>query len=169
MLVTAFFSVNLHAQDTKKEDKSARPSPPATASATVDGVQVTIDYSSPGVKDRRIWGDLVPYDKVWRTGANEATTLTVSKDVKIEGQPLKAGKYSLFTIPGRDEWTVIINAVWDQWGAYNYDASRDVMRFTVKPEKTDTFYERLKFEIEKDGEVDMNWENLEISFDISGT
>lgn len=160
------FALQTQAQDNEKEDKSQRPSPPATAAATVDGTEITIDYSSPGVKGRKIWGDLVPYNKVWRTGANEATTLTVSEDVKINGKTLQAGKYGLFTIPGKEKWTIIINSVWDQWGSYNYEASKDVMRFDVKPEKDDDFRERMKFSIDEDGDVDLNWANLEVSFDI---
>lgn len=159
-------AIQSQAQDGGKEDKSQRPSPPKTATAMVDGGKVTIDYSTPGVKGRTIWGDLVPYDKVWRTGANEATTLTVEKDVEVEGKPLKAGKYSLFTIPGKKEWTFIINSTWDQWGAYNYDSAKDVMRFTVEPEKSDQFYERMTFNIDDDGDVDLYWDNLEVSFDI---
>ena len=98
MAVIAFlFQTNVtQAQD----DKSKRPSPPAEASAKVGGTMVTINYSQPSVKSRKIWGELVPYDKVWRTGANEATTFEVSTDVKIEGKTLPAGKYGLFTIPG---------------------------------------------------------------------
>lgn len=167
LMVFCLFAIVMQAQDDQKnEDKSQRPSPPAVATATVNGGAATIDYSQPSVKDRKIWGDLVPYDKVWRTGANEATTLTIENDVKIDGKVLKAGKYGLFTIPGKTEWTIIINSVWDQWGAYNYDASKDVMRFKVKPEKSDKFYEKLTYTIDNDGDVELMWDNLEVSFDM---
>src|SRR6202795_5211006 len=104
-LVGMLMSSLIWAQD----DKSKRPSPPATATGKVMGATITIDYSSPGVKGRKIWGDLVPYDKVWRAGANEATLIATDKDIQVEGKPLPAGKYSLYAIPGENEWTIIIN------------------------------------------------------------
>jgi len=146
------------------QDKAERPSPPETASVKVNGAEVAINYSSPGVKDRTIFGDLVPYGKVWRTGANEATTLTLGKSYMINGSEIPAGKYGLFTIPGEAEWTIIINSVWDQWGAYNYDSSKDVLRFNVKAEKTKELIERMKFEISEKGKVTLMWENTKVSF-----
>jgi len=101
-------SVVVLAQD--NEDKSKRPSPPAVAEGTIDGVKVKIDYSKPSVKGRKIFGGLEKYGDVWRTGANETTTIEFSAPVKIEGQNVAAGKYSLFTIPGENEWTIIINS-----------------------------------------------------------
>src|SRR5205085_4953821 len=95
---------------------------------------VTITYSRPGVKGRVIWGELVPYDKVWRTGANEATTIAFSEDVKINGQALPAGTYSLHTIPGKDMWTIIFNKQAEQWGSFKYDQSKDALRVQVKPQ-----------------------------------
>ncbi len=148
------------------QDKKERLSPPKTATAQVDGSEVTIDYSSPGVKGRTIIGDLVPYGKVWRTGANEATTLTLGKGYMINGSEVPAGKYGLFTIPGEEEWTIIINSVWDQWGAYNYDSSKDVLRFNVKTEKTKELVERMMFEISPKGKVTLMWENTKVSFKI---
>src|SRR4051812_19721569 len=102
---TLFSSMNCMGQ----EDKSKRPSPPATASATTSkGNTITIDYSQPGVKGRTIGKDIAPYNKVWRTGANEATVFQISKDAKIEGKyPLRAGKYGLYSIPGEKSWTII--------------------------------------------------------------
>ncbi len=142
-----------------------RASPPKIASADLGGNTVTIKYSSPSVKDRKIWGGLVPYDKVWRTGANEATTLEVSKDCKVGGQDLKAGKYALFTIPGKDSWTIIINSEPNQWGAYKYDQSKDVFRFSAKPKKADKA-EMFTVEISKDGQVTMTWDELAVPFEI---
>jgi hypothetical protein len=148
------------------QDKADRPSPPRTVSAQIDGSEVVIDYSSPGVKGRAIWGKLVPYDKIWRTGANEATTIMLENDMKIEGKTIPAGKYALFTIPGEKEWVVILNGEWDQWGAYNYDESKDIHRFTVTPMEQYESEERLKFEISEEGKVSMKWEKVKIAFDI---
>ncbi len=151
-----------------QEDKSKRPSPPANVSKTIGDLTLTVDYSSPGVKGRKLWGGLVPFDEVWRTGANEATTFEVNKDVVIEGQKLPSGKYGLFTIPGESEWVFIFNKEPDQWGAYDYESKLDALRVTVKPTKATTFTERLAFEIaEKDSnaaEVRMNWGNLSVGF-----
>src|SRR5215831_9717857 len=111
-LVGVFISSMIWAQS----DKSKRPSPPATATGKVMGATIAIDYSSPSVKGRKIWGGLVPYDKVWRTGANEATLFSTDKEIKVEGKPLPAGKYSLYTIPGEKEWVIILNSQTGQWG-----------------------------------------------------
>lgn len=146
-----------------QEDKSTRPSPPAEAHAVIGERQVDVYYSSPAVKGRTIWGSLVPYGKVWRTGANEATVFETSGDLIIGGKTLPAGKYALFTIPGEKEWTVIFNSVWDQWGAYKYDAAKDVLRITARPEKSTAFNERLKFDI-SDNVVAILWENMKVSF-----
>lgn len=110
-----------------------RPSQKSELSQVVGLTKISLIYSRPGVKNRVIWGDLVPYDKVWRTGANEATQFSVSTDVKLNGQPLKAGSYSLHTIPGKSSWTVIINKVADQWGSYDYKEGEDALRFTTTP------------------------------------
>ncbi|MGB6035623.1 MAG: DUF2911 domain-containing protein [Cryomorphaceae bacterium] len=160
-LAFLFVGTSLHAQD-----KADRPSPPKTAEATLASGKVIIDYSSPAVKEREIWGELVPYGKMWRTGANEATTIMLEKDMKVGGKLIPAGKYALFTIPGKDEWTVVINSEWDQWGAYNYDESKDVHRFTVKPNMNKENQERLTFDVSDDGTVTMMWEKMAISFEI---
>src|SRR5712672_1541733 len=115
------------------ELKLPRISQNATVTQTVGYTDVAITYSRPGVKGRVIWGGLVPYDKVWRTGANEATSFTVSQDVTINGKPLPAGTYSLHTIPGKTSWTVIFNKKADQWGSYNYDAAEDALRVDGQP------------------------------------
>ncbi len=143
-----------------------RPSPPAEAKASVNGTSVTINYSQPAVKGRTIWGDLVPFDAVWRTGANEATWIEISEDVTIEGKMLEAGKYGLFTIPGRDEWTIIFNKTWQQWGAYEYDSSKDALRVTVKPATVSDSSERMTFNIDDNGTVDLLWDKLKVSFKI---
>jgi len=121
-----------------------RPSPKATVTQTVGLTDVTILYCRPSVRGRTIWGGLVPYDQVWRTGANEATTITFADDVTIEGTKLPAGTYGLFTIPGKDEWTVIFNKGAKQWGAFEYKQPDDVLRIKVKPQATE-FHELLTF------------------------
>ena len=148
------------------EDKSNRPSPPRTSETSMNGNAIVIDYSSPAVKNRAIWGDLVPYGKVWRTGANEATTISFQDSVTIGDQRVSPGKYALFTIPNEKEWTIILNAVWDQWGSYNYDESKDVIRFTAKSNKTKEIAERFEIEVNKIGEVVIRWEYLEVEFPI---
>ena len=106
-----------------------RVSPKASLMQTVGLTDVTITYSRPGVKGRTIWGGLVPYDKVWRTGANEATKITFSNDVMINGQKLAAGTYSLHTIPAQSgDWTLAFNSVANQWGSFNYDQTKDALR-----------------------------------------
>ncbi|MBK9103119.1 MAG: DUF2911 domain-containing protein [Saprospiraceae bacterium] len=142
-------------------DKSTRPSPPVQISDSLLDARVTISYSAPSVKGRTIWGDLVPYGKVWRTGANEATTFETDKDIILQGQKLPAGKYALFTIPGKEEWTWIFNTVWDQWGAFKYDATKDVLRITSTPQASPVFNEQLRFEITGD-HIQLHWENLSV-------
>jgi hypothetical protein len=165
-LMLAFAGLLLTASAWSQQDKSKRASPPAIATGIVSGANITIDYSSPSVKGRTIWGDLVPYDKVWRTGANEATIFTTDKDIKIGGKNLPAGKYSLYSIPGEKEWIFIFNSQTGQWGITHTgetteDPSKDVLRVTVKSEKSDNFNEQLKFEVTKKG-FDLYWENLKV-------
>ncbi|UTW62064.1 DUF2911 domain-containing protein [bacterium SCSIO 12741] len=148
------------------QDKSERKSPPMTTNATVGGVNVTINYSSPAVKGRTVWGDLVPYDKVWRTGANEATTFEIDKNLMVEGKKLPKGKYSLFTIPGEKQWVIIFNAQPDQWGAYKYKEKEDVLRVTVRPVPSAVQVENLAIEIE-DGMLVIKWDNLMIPARVS--
>ncbi len=119
------------------------------------------------MKGRTIFGELEPYGKVWRTGANEATTIEVSTDVEIEGEPLPAGKYALFTIPTEDDWTVVFNKTPEQWGAYDYDEAEDALRVEVTPEETDEPTEQLTFEIGDDGQVTMMWANAAVSFNVA--
>lgn len=111
-----------------------RPSPKASVSQTIGLTDVAVSYSRPSVKGRVIWGGLVPYDKPWRTGANEATTITFSDDVTVNGQKLAAGTYAIVTIPGKDEWTVVFNKDTKLWFETEYDAAKDVLRVKAKPE-----------------------------------
>lgn len=126
-----------------------RKSPKASISYTVGLTNITVDYSSPAVNERTIWGQLVPLDKVWRAGANEATTIEFSTDAKIEGNhELPAGKYSFFFIPkAGDKWTAIFNRVTDQWGAYSYNEEEDQLRVEVTVKTTKVNQERLEFSI----------------------
>ena len=146
-------------------EKKAAASPTAKAEGKVSDKSIVIDYAQPAVKGRKIWGDLVPMDKVWRTGANNATTITLDKDVKIEGQALKAGKYALFTIPNEKEWTIIFNKKAEQWGAYDYSDKDDVLRVKVKSGKSSAFTERMTFAVEK-SMVKLMWENVEVGFKV---
>ena len=146
----------------------AQESPAATAQNTVDGITITIDYHSPQVKGRAIWGDLLSYDEVWRTGANNATTLEVTGNMKIGKNKIPKGKYALFTIPKKgDSWTVIINNEPDQWGAFNYKESEDLCRFEVKVDRTLELQESLEFDVKDDGTVVFTWEYRTFSFKLS--
>ena len=149
--------------------RTPRPSPGASITQTVGTTDITIKYSRPGVKGRTIWGDLVPYGKVWRTGANEATTISFSDDVLVGGQKLAKGTYSLHTTPGANEWTIHFNSVADQWGSYSYDAAKDVVKVTAKPEAAD-FREWLTFEIPEmttdTAKVVVRWEKIAVPFTI---
>lgn len=150
--------------------RTPRPSPKATLTQTVGLTDITINYSRPGVKGRAIWGALVPYDKVWRTGANEATTITFSDDVTVGGQKLAKGTYSLHTTPGTNQWTVHFNSVADQWGSYSYDAAKDVVKVTATPEKAE-YREWLTFEIPElttdTAKVVLRWENVAVPFTVN--
>jgi len=156
------------------EAQTGKPkSPPVTASHTVADLTIDINYNAPSVRGREVWGSLVPNGKVWRTGANSATTFSVNKDVLINGKALAAGKYALFTIPGDGEWTVIFNKEANQWGAYSYDAGQDALRITTKTGKAPDFTEQMTFKVgdndENIGVVSFLWENLQTSFNVSTT
>lgn len=150
--------------------KLPRASQKATLTQTVGLTDVTINYSRPGVKGRPVWGTLVPWDQVWRTGANEATVITFSDDVTINGQKLAKGSYSLHTIPNQNEWTLIFNSVADQWGSYSYDQTKDVLRVKAKPEKAE-FREWMTFDIPNlssdEATVVFRWENVAVPFKVN--
>jgi hypothetical protein len=147
-------------------DKANRPSPPAKATGKIGAANITIDYSSPSVKGRKVWGELVPYGKAWRAGANEATIFETSAPIKVEGKDLPAGKYSLFAIPGEKEWTIIFNSETGQWGIKkggdaNLDRSKDVLAVNVKPKKSAAANEKLVYSVDKNG-FSLKWENVEV-------
>jgi hypothetical protein len=158
-LMVAFFTVvSLQAQD--------KPASPKTeASGTIGSTNIKIVYSAPSARGRKIMGGLVPFGEVWRTGANEATTIEFDKDVKIEGKDLPAGKYELFTLPGEKEWTIIFQKAVKQWGAYSYKQAADVLRVTAKPTKTNDFVETFNISVGKDA-VELKWENTAVAFKV---
>ena len=148
-------------------DKSQRASPPATATGKIGDATITINYSSPAVKGRKVWGELVPYGgKAWRAGANEATTFETDKAINVEGKELAAGKYSLFIVAGEKEWQFIFNSETGQWGIKkggdaNFDPAKTVLTVSAKPRASSAMNERLLYEITGKGFV-LKWENLEV-------
>lgn len=150
--------------------RTPRPSPNASLTQLVGTTDISIKYSRPGVKGRPIWGALVPYDKVWRTGANEQTVITFSEDVTINGQALKKGAYSVHTIPGQSEWTWIFNSAADPTANYTYDETKNVLKVQAKPQKAE-FREWLSFEIptlsNDEATIVLRWENLAVPFTVN--
>lgn len=160
-IVAVFITMQLSAQDNKEKPLS----PKETVSGTIGGAKTTIVYCRPSARGRKMLGGKEPYGTVWRTGANEATTIEFSKPVKVEGKDLAAGKYSLFTIPGETEWTIIFNKVAEQWGAYDYKESEDVLRVKVPATKTTEFVETFTITPEKD-QISLKWENTAVAFKV---
>ena len=173
--------------------RTPRPSQKASVMQTVGVTDITITYSRPGVKGRKVWGDppagattteatlddartrvkdapLAPYGHVWRTGANEATQFAVTDDVLVNGQPLKAGTYSLHTIPGKDEWTVIFNSDAGQWGSFTYDEKKDVLRVKAKPQTVADNQEWLLYTFDpvadNTAQVNIRWEHMLVPFTV---
>jgi hypothetical protein len=162
-----FIGMVANAQTKPAPDKSKRPSPPAIVTETLaNGTIVSVDYSQPSLKGRAIGSELAPYGKVWRTGANEATVFEVKKEVKINGKMLAAGKYSIFTIPGEKEWTIIFNKTWEQWGEANYKEADDALRIIAKPSATKESMEKMTFKISNKGNVDLFWGNVKVGFTV---
>ncbi|MDH3254799.1 MAG: DUF2911 domain-containing protein [Acidobacteriota bacterium] len=149
----------------ERGDDSNRKSKNGLAHGTIDGVDVTIEYGRPNVKGREVWGKLVPLGKIWRTGADEATTITVSADVTVEDQALPVGTYSLFTVPGETTWEIVFNKVAKQWGAFKYDPEQDALRVSVPSAPAD-FVESLTFEIDADSVV-LRWAELAVPFTLA--
>jgi hypothetical protein len=147
-------------------DKSKRPSPPATATTTLSsGAIITINYSQPALKGRTIGKDVEPMKgQVWRTGANEATIFETSKDITINGQKLPAGKYGFFAIMNENDWTLIFNTNWNQWGAFSYKQTEDVLRINVKANTAATALERLTYTAEQSGKISLIWGTLQLDF-----
>lgn len=141
-------------------------SPAAKATGKAGNANITISYSRPSVKGRKIFGDLVPYGKVWRTGANEATVFETDGDLKVEGKSLPKGKYGLFTIPGEQHWTIIFSKNPNQWGSYKYKEDEDFLRVDVKPQAQSSLTEMLTFEV-KNNKVGLKWENTLVEFQVA--
>lgn len=165
LLIAGLLIVSVTPAVAQRGDDTNRKSKNGKVEGTIDGVKVTLEYGRPMVRERKIWGGLVPFDKVWRTGADEATTFTIDKDVNVEGKKLAAGTYGLFTIPGETEWTIIFNKVAKQWGAFKYDSKEDVLRVKVKPMAAE-HVEEMTFKIEGN-KVMLCWEKLCVPFVIS--
>lgn len=144
-------------------------SPKETVTGSIDGVNVEIVYSRPSARGRKMLGGNEPYGKVWRTGANEATTVKFDKNVTIEGQALPAGTYTLFTIPNENEWTFIFNKRTGQWGAYDYEENKDqdALKVNVKAGKTSAPVETFTISLDKD-QVNLQWEGTAVGFKVKG-
>ena len=144
-----------------------RKSPHETVSGTIEGAQIEITYGRPFVKGRDIWGNLVSYEKVWRTGADEATTFETDKNLIIAGGLLPKGKYALFTIPQENgPWQVIFNSNYDQWGAYDYDEEKDILRVDVEPVVTD-MTEQLTISIDDEqDQVNILWDEIMLPLEV---
>jgi Protein of unknown function (DUF2911) len=149
--------------------KTPRPSPDATLIQNVGVTEVKIDYSSPGVKGRKVWGELVPFGEIWRTGANEATTITFSDAVKVNGTELPAGTYGIHTIPGEKEWEFIFSKDTKVDGSSNFDKEKEVLRVKAKPEEHH-FMERMTFLFtdvtDNSANVNLMWDKLKVSFKV---
>lgn len=146
-----------------QEKKAA--SPAETVQGKIGTADVTIMYGSPSVKGRVIWGELVPFDKVWRAGANDATMFITDKPLTVEGQKLPAGKYSLFVIPNQTESTIIFNRVSKQWGAYEYNKEEDQIRVKVKPQVSQKSTEKLVYKINPNN-VTLSWDKWDLPMEV---
>jgi len=161
----AIATISLSAMTACSQDKSTRPSPPSKASVTTTkGATINIDYSQPSVKGRTIGKEIAPFGEVWRTGANEATVFEVNKAVTVAGKKLEPGKYGLYTIPGENEWTVILNKKSDLWGSNGYNEADDAVRFVTKPTKSKEFTEKMTFATNKSGLVSLMWGDVQVDF-----
>ena len=155
-----------------QQDKSKRPSPPASAKCELaGGKSVTVDYSSPRAKGRKVFGGIVPYGEVWRAGANEATTFVTTADLMVGGQHVPAGSYTLFAIPNQDKWTLIISKKTGEWGVPYPGADSDLTRLDMKVSAASGAVENFTIAFDKGAKgcaLRMEWENTRASVDISG-
>ncbi|MEP6923100.1 MAG: DUF2911 domain-containing protein [Pyrinomonadaceae bacterium] len=169
LLLTALFVFGLSAA-TLAQVQVPRESQRAEVAQTIGDARVAIVYHRPNVKGREIWGKLVPYGEVWRTGANDNTTFETSEDIMINGQKLAAGKYGLHTIPNKDEWTIIFNKVNDAWGSFTYDQKNDALRVKAKPQTAENSRETMMIEFDSVTPTTTNavieWEKVRVPFTI---
>lgn len=170
--VTVLFALTCSVLSSAQEDKGKRPSPPAQAQCKFsDGKTITVDYSSPRAKGRKIFGDLVPYGEVWRTGANEASTFVTTASVSAEGKTVPAGNYTIFTVPAADKWTLIINKHTGEWGIpYKYE-SDELLRADTNVSKTPAPVENFTIGFDQAGggcTMNLDWENTRASIQIQG-
>lgn len=168
LLISLIFSLNLLGIGQQIQMPQASPS--AQISQKVGLTDVTVEYSRPSTKGRKIFGELVPFGEVWRTGANAATLITFSTDVTIERNPLPKGTYALYAIPGKDEWTIILSKNTKLWGSVGYNQEEDVFRFRVKPGKTGQKYETMEISFvdmtDTGASLSVKWENTRVKFRI---
>lgn len=159
----------LIAQSAQTQMKPFRISPAVVLTHDLGISSLKLEYARPAVKGRKVWGELVPYGKVWRAGANAATVVTFSDPVKIAGKAVPAGSYALFAIPGPEQWTWVLNTQAKQWGAYFHKETEDVVRWTVKP-RGGAHQEWLGYNVQPDGErgwlVEFRWEKLAVPFEV---
>jgi len=163
-----------NAQEIKQQVKPTKKkvlSPHATAMTMIGDAHIHMDYSSPGVRNRIIFGGLLSYDAVWQAGAHNATWLETNKDLVLAGKTLTVGKYGFFIIPSKEEWIVIFNTNWDQHGKDEYDTKDDVLRLKVKPIISETVTEHLEYKVKKvnnnEGSISLAWEKVSISFNFT--
>ena len=181
LLILTVFMISCKNQESKKEEQhqhndvektetpKKKPLSPHTSTMTMIGdAHIHIDYSSPGVRGRIIFGGLLAYDQVWQAGAHMATWVETNKDLIIDSKTLPAGKYGFFTIPSKDEWTIMFNSNWEQHGKDEYDEKDDVIRFRVKPNFSEEIKEHLEYKVNKkddnNGSISLAWEKVKIEF-----
>ncbi len=166
LALSLFFVLTAHAQQIEMPQAS----PAATIAQKIGLTDVKIEYSRPSTKGRKIFGELVPFGQVWRTGANAATIITFSTDVKIEGNEVPAGSYAIYSIPDRNEWTIILSKNTKLWGAVGYNQEDDYLRFKVKPGKTGQKYETMEVGFvdmtDTGATVSIKWEQTRVRFRI---
>lgn len=167
LFLSAIFSAVIFCLPSMVSAQSKPASPAMETSAKAGGSDISMKWSAPSVKGREIWGALVPFDKIWRTGANAATTFTTSKNIKVNGKALAAGTYSFFTIPGKTAWTLIFNKQTDLWGSTDYKEAEDALRVSVTPKMGSEIAEQLNFAANKNGKVTFKWEKLSFEFEVS--
>jgi hypothetical protein len=152
-----------------QEALKPRPSPLEMVTMKYEDTYVKITYCRPHKRGRNIFGDLLPYGEVWRTGANEATEITLTGPVKLGGHQIKPGTYTLFSIPEKDHWTIILNSELGQWGAYNYNSKLDVLRFDIPTSTTEEIYESFTIEFEQkaqSAELVMMWDKTKVTIPL---